>query len=90
MCDFFYFLSDFEFFFQAFRRPLHLGQVGNNSEGVSDNFPNSSLFVNNQKKLRKGCVTNVLYRKEREEWYFIVGRKLARVIQEWCGDFFHS
>ena len=88
MCDFFTFFLTLNFFRLAFRRPLHLGQVGNNSEGVSDNFPNSSLFVNNQKKLRKGCVTNVLYRKEREEWYFIVGRKLARVIQEWCGDFF--
>lgn len=71
MCDFFTFFLTLNFFFRlAFRRPLHLGQVGNNSEGVSDNFPNSSLFVNNQKKLRKGCVTNVLYRKEREEWYF--------------------
>jgi hypothetical protein len=70
MCDFFFTFFLTLNFFQAFRRPLHLGQVGNNSEGVSDNFPNSSLFVNNQKKLRKGCVTNVLYRKEREEWYF--------------------
>lgn len=40
------------------------------------------FFVNNQKKLRKGCVTN--FYGKREEWYYgFIGRKLARVIQEW-------
>lgn len=36
------------------------------------------FFVNNQKKLRKGCVTN--FYGKREEWYYgFIGRKFARV-----------